>query len=101
MTEMYWGFFGNGYSGFGDAIDATAPYGNLNWLDYGGVESLIKTRAQGKKAIVNVSPLLYPNYPSITEQNSDRLSLWWDSIAEYHDLIAGLLIADEPWRTNE
>lgn len=101
MTEMYWGFFGNGYSGFGDALDATEPYGNLNWIDCDSVNALNKTRSQGKKAIVNVSTLIYPHYPSITVQNDVGLKSWWDSIEDYHELIVGLLIADEPWRTNE
>ena len=102
----YFGFFGNGYEGsWGSALEATAPYGNLNWLDYqdsGFKDKLAYTHQQGKRAIVSIGKMLY-SYPSVRPLpgRADQFTSWWNDLAELQATIVGFLIADEPWRTNE
>jgi hypothetical protein len=101
----YFGFFGNGYQGWENAIGETAPYGNLNWLDYQDTdfrEKLEYTRTQGKFAIVSIGKMLF-DYPSVRprEYRSTAFQAWWGGLGELQHVIVGLLIADEPWRTNE
>ena len=99
------GWFGNGYTNWGDSIDITSPESNLNWLQVEPAlqEQLGKTKANGQVAIVSVVPLMF-KYPS-TELHADwqkRFGDWWESLpAELTQPIFALAIADEPFRAND
>src|SRR5215218_1143389 len=108
MPQLF-GYFGNGYHGPWErptVSTGAGSVGNLlwvNWDDPALFEKLEVARHEGRRAIVNVSTLVFPSYPSTalplpaTEFNdwSDQ----WSQIAR--DEIVAYLIADEPWRYNK
>ena len=103
MTQ-YFGFFGNGYLNWGDVIDRTATYTNLNWIQPCPemVEQLVRSKAYGQKVIV-ACPRTFFNPPDYTPLPEFRQNFydWWGLIPEdLKSVIVGILIADEPFRHN-
>jgi hypothetical protein len=103
MTQ-YFGFFGNGYVNWGDLIDRTASYSNLNWIQPCPemIEQLVRSKAYGQKVII-ACPATFFAPPNFTPVQNFRQNFydWWLLIPEdLKSTIVAILIADEPFRQN-
>ena len=83
MAPSFFGYYGNGYTNWGDVIDNTKQESNLNWLnaDFMLESQLQRTISYGQSAIVNVLNLCF-KYPSTDLQDDWQLKLseWWMSV---------------------
>lgn len=103
MTQ-YFGFFGNGFANWGDAIDQTATYSNLNWVQPCPemVEQLVRSKAYGQKVVVACPGTFFapPDYTPLSDFRQNFFN-WWGPIPDdLKDVIAAIMIADEPFRQN-
>ena len=103
---QYFGFYANGAVGWGDRIDQTKDYSNLNWLEVHDVsvllEQLERTKKYGQKAILIV-PDVFFEWPS-TARKADgeaKFRVLYEQLSAYHEQIVAFLVADEPYRHNK
>lgn len=104
---MMFGYYGNGFRGFGyDALAVEATTQTLAWLETASTEEMLaqlrRVRLLGQRAIIFVGPMIFATYPSSASSAAvPEFDAWWLTLAECHDVVAGVLIFDEPWRANE
>jgi hypothetical protein len=103
MTQ-YFGFFGNGFADWGDVIDRTASYTNLNWTTPSPemVEQLVRSKAYGQKVVIACPGTFFapPDYNPLPNFG-ENFSSWWNLIPDdLKDVVVAIMIADEPFRHN-
>jgi hypothetical protein len=99
---LFFGYYGNGFRGWGDGLTPTLPYTNLHWLmpDEHLAADLQRCQDLGHKAVVVITSLVFQHPSSALHPDaSERLRTWWLNLAN-REAIAALLIFDEPWMHN-
>src|SRR5215213_2133819 len=105
MAPTYFGFYGNGYEFWGDAIDQTRGFSNLNFLNGSSgpllADQLERTRANGQRAIISVGHMLFESPSTVPKELYLETFTWWWEDLRAKDVVVALLLADEPFRTND
>lgn len=104
---LFFGYFGNGFSFLGDAIDVTKEYSNLNWI-HGSepleeiVKKLNKTRQNGQKAIIVLQEYLFETPLTVLKTNAEaKLRELWGTIFAHSQTIVAFHLFDEPFSANK
>jgi hypothetical protein len=101
---LRFGFWGNAVEGIGEgnAMAETASFSNLVFVRGREISKLREARERGLKAILMVQDLFFP--PSSTVPRNDyreRFVDYWRSLSDFHDVILGFYLYDEPlWRNS-
>ncbi len=100
----YWGAAMNGV-GSGNYIAETASVSNIVFIrDQSPEESIAKlqmAKSYGLKAVLMVENVFFPWASSVLYSDCEsRFDTYWQTLKDYHDIIAGFYIFDEPFWKN-